>query len=112
MHVLDWSIVIAYLGWVVWTGARLSRRSGDSEAFFLAKRSLPWWAVGLSVIATQMSAITLIGTTGQAYAEGMRFIQFYFGLSLHGRRLISGLIYRYLSFFQCIFEIDEVISGL
>lgn len=82
MHVFDWTIVAAYLAWVVWTGARMSRRSGDSEAFFLAKRSLPWWAVGLSVIATQMSAITLIGTTGQAYADGMRFIQFYFGLPL------------------------------
>lgn len=43
---------------------------------------MPWWAVGLSVMATQMSAITLIGTTGQAYEDGMRFIQFYFGLPL------------------------------
>src|SRR5205823_3923349 len=42
----------------------------------------PWWAVGLSVMATQLSAITLVGTTGQAYADGMRFIQFYFGLPL------------------------------
>lgn len=82
MHAFDWAIVCAYLAYMIWTGARLSRRSGDTEAFFLAKRSLPWWAVGLSVIATQMSAITLIGTTGQAYAEGMRFIQFYFGLPL------------------------------
>jgi SSS family transporter len=52
------------------------------EGYFLANRSLPWWAVGLSVMATQLSAITLVGTTGQAYADGMRFIQFYFGLPL------------------------------
>lgn len=82
MHILDWVIVAAYLGYVIWTGVQMSRRSGDSEAFFLAGRNLPWWAVGLSVIATQMSAITLIGTTGQAYTDGMRFIQFYFGLPL------------------------------
>lgn len=82
MHILDWTIVAAYLGYVIWTGAKMSRRSGDSEAYFLAGRSLPWWAVGLSVMATQMSAITLIGTTGQAYTDGMRFIQFYFGLPL------------------------------
>jgi SSS family transporter len=52
------------------------------EGYFLANRTLPWWAVGLSVMATQMSAITLVGTTGQGYADGLRFVQFYFGLPL------------------------------
>lgn len=80
MSLLDWAIVAAYLGYVLWTGIEMSRQSATSEAYFLAGRSLPWWAVGLSVMATQMSAITLIGTTGQAYSDGMRFIQFYFGL--------------------------------
>ena len=79
MHVFDWLIVAAYLAYVIWQGARLGRRSTDPAGFFLAGRSLPWWAVGLSVMATQMSAITLIGTTGQAYSDGMRFIQFYLG---------------------------------
>ncbi len=82
MHPLDWTIVFSYLAYVIWHGLKLSRGSSDSESFFLAGRSLPWWAVGLSVMATQMSAITLIGTTGQAYEDGMRFIQFYFGLPL------------------------------
>jgi Na+/proline symporter len=82
VHFFDWAIVAVYLGYVIWTGVQMSGRSGDSEAFFLAGRSLPWWAVGLSIMATQMSAITLIGTTGQAYTDGMRFIQFYFGLPL------------------------------
>jgi solute:Na+ symporter, SSS family len=50
------------------------------EGYFLANRSLPWWAVGLSVMATQLSAITLVGATGQGYADGMRFVQFYLGL--------------------------------
>lgn len=82
MHPLDWLIVVSYLAYVIWHGLKLSRGSLDSESFFLAGRSLPWWAVGLSVMATQMSAITLIGTTGQAYEDGIRFIQFYFGLPL------------------------------
>jgi len=82
MHFFDWSIVFTYLAYVIWHGLKLSRGSTDTTEFFLAGRSLPWWAVGLSVMATQMSAITLIGTTGQAYEDGMRFIQFYFGLPL------------------------------
>ena len=59
-------------------------RSGtkEIEGYFLANRSLPWWAVGLSVMATQLSAVTMIGTTGQGATDGMRFVQFYFGLPL------------------------------
>ena len=82
MHLFDWSIVVVYLVYVIWHGIKLSKDTGGAEGYFLAGRNLPWWAVGLSVMATQMSAITLIGTTGQAYTDGMRFIQFYFGLPL------------------------------
>ncbi len=82
MSVLDWIIVAAYLAYVIYDGIRLNKASHEVRGYFLAHRSLPWWAVGLSVMATQMSAITLVGTTGQAYADGMRFIQFYFGLPL------------------------------
>lgn len=60
----------------------MTKHSGSAEGYFLANRSLPWWAVGLSVMATQLSAITLVGTTGQAYSDGMRFLQFYYGLPL------------------------------
>lgn len=80
MRLIDWAVVAAYLVYVVWDGVRLSKHSGKVEGYFLADRSLPWWAVGLSVMATQLSAITLVGTTGQAFADGMRFIQFYYGL--------------------------------
>lgn len=80
MHLIDWLIVIAYLAWVVLDGVRRSRTAKGISGYFLADRSLPWWAVGLSIMATQMSAITLVGTTGQAYDSGLRFIQFYFGL--------------------------------
>ena len=60
----------------------MTKKSKSAEGYFLASRSLPWWAVGLSVMATQMSAITLVGTTGQGYSDGMKFIQFYYGLPL------------------------------
>jgi len=82
MRFLDWAVVVAYLVYVIWDGIRMTKHSGSAEGYFLANRSLPWWAVGLSVMATQMSAITLVGTTGQAYSDGMRFVQFYYGLPI------------------------------
>jgi SSS family solute:Na+ symporter len=82
MHILDWLVVLAYLVWIVWDGLRRTKGTDKVEGYFLANRSLPWWAVGLSVMATQLSAITLVGATGQGYADGMRFVQFYFGLPL------------------------------
>ena len=82
MRLLDWVVVAAYLIWIVVDGLRRTRAAQEVEGYFLANRSLPWWAVGLSVMATQLSAITLVGTTGQAYADGMRFVQFYFGLPI------------------------------
>ncbi len=82
MHPLNWAIVIAYLTYVVWDGLRRSKDTTNIEGYFLANRSLPWWAVGLSVMATQLSAVTMIGTTGQGATDGMRFVQFYFGLPI------------------------------
>jgi SSS family transporter len=82
MHWLNWVVVVAYLAWVVGDGIRRSRGATNLEGYFLAGRSLPWWAVGLSVMATQLSAITLIGTTGQGATDGLRFVQFYFGLPI------------------------------
>src|SRR4051812_7705202 len=82
MHWIDWTVVAAYLVWVVHDGLKRTKGSDKVEGYFLANRSLPWWAVGLSVMATQLSAITLVGTTGQGYRDGLRFVQFYFGLPL------------------------------
>ncbi len=82
MHPVDWTIIVAYLAWVLYDGIKRAKGTGAIEGYFLASRSLPWWAVGLSVMATQMSAITLVGTTGQGYDDGLRFVQFYFGLPL------------------------------
>src|SRR5919204_5459611 len=82
MHAIDWLIVIVYLVYVVVDGVRRARGTKEIEGYFLAHRGLPWWAIGLSVMATQLSAVTMIGTTGQGATDGMRFIQFYFGLPL------------------------------
>ena len=82
MHPIDWAIVVGYLTYVIYDGLKRSKDTDAIEGYFLARRSLPWWAVGLSVMATQMSAITLVGTTGQGYSDGMRFVQFYFGLPI------------------------------
>ncbi len=82
MHFIDWLVVAVYLVWIVYDGLKRTRSANEIDGYLLAKRSLPWWAVGLSVMATQLSAITLVGTTGQGYADGMRFIQFYLGLPI------------------------------
>ena len=80
MHPLNWLIVGGYLAYVLVDGVRRTKGTNRIEGYFLADRSLPWWVVGLSVMATQLSAVTLIGTTGQGATDGMRFVQFYFGL--------------------------------
>ncbi|MCC7415719.1 MAG: sodium:solute symporter [Acidobacteria bacterium] len=82
MQWIDWAVLLLFLGWIVYDGLRRTKDSHELEGYFLAKRSIPWWAAGISVMATQLSAITMIGTTGQGYTDGMRFIQFYFGLPL------------------------------
>jgi solute:Na+ symporter, SSS family len=82
MHPIDWAILLSFTAWIVYDGLKRTKDSHEIEGYFLAKRSIPLWAAGISVMATQLSAITMIGTTGQAYTDGMRFIQFYFALPI------------------------------
>src|SRR5471030_2316081 len=82
MRAFDWLVAVAYVGWIVIDGLRRAKGTDKVDGYFLASRSLPWWAVGLSVMATQMSAVTIVATTGLAYSTGLRFIQNYFGLPL------------------------------
>ncbi len=82
MHWINWLIVVAYVVWVVVDGIRKSKDTDTVSGYFLANKSLSWWVVGLSVMATQLSAVTMIGTPGQGATDGMRFIQLYLGLPL------------------------------
>lgn len=82
MRPFDWIVVVVYVGWIIIDGLRRSKGTDKVDGYLLANRSLPWWAVGLSVMATQMSAVTIVGTTGLAYSTGLRFIQNYFPLPL------------------------------
>lgn len=80
MSWIDWSVLIAFLAYTVWDGTRRGKEASTIEGYLLANRSMPWWAAGLSVMATQASAITFIGTTGIAYVEDMRFVQTYLAI--------------------------------
>ena len=82
MTLIDWAVVLAYITWIVVDGLRRSKRTDEVDGYFLANRSLPWWVAGLSVMATQMSAVTIVSTTGLGYATGLRFVQLYFGLPI------------------------------
>ena len=77
---LDWAVLLSYLVGIVCFGLYAGRGNRKIDDFFLAGRGMRWWAVGLSVMATQISAVTFIGTTGQAYVDGMRFLVVYFAL--------------------------------
>lgn len=80
MSWIDWAILSLFLIYTIWDGTRSGKKATNIDGFFLANRSMPWWAMGLSVMATQASAITFIGTTGQAYMEDMRFVQVYLSM--------------------------------
>ncbi len=82
MSRLDWFLLIGVLIAVVLIGLWKGRGNRSSEGYLLSNRDMRWWTIGLSIMATQASAITFLSTPGQAYADGMRFIQFYLGLPL------------------------------
>ena len=82
MSTIDWTIMSLFLGFIVVYGVWKTRGKTDLEGYLLANRDTPWYAVAFSIMATQASAITFLSTPGLAYTEGMRFIQFYFGLPI------------------------------
>ena len=82
MHSIDWAILFSTLVLIVAYGTWKTRGSRNIDGYLLGNKSLPWWNVCLSIMATQASAITFLSTPGQAYEDGMRFLQFYFGLPL------------------------------
>ncbi len=82
MHWLDWLVLSATLFAIVVYGIVKSRGQRNMEGYFLGGKSLPWYQIMFSVITTQASAITFISAPGQAFTDGMRFVQFYFGMPL------------------------------
>ncbi len=82
MTQLDWLVLIATITLIVFYGVWKGRRNRDMREYLLANRSMPWYIVCLSIMGTQASAITFLSAPGQAYGDGMRFVQFYFGLPL------------------------------
>lgn len=82
MILIDWIVLFGTLLAIVIYGTWKSRGSKDIEGYLLGDKSMPWWTVGISIMATQASAITFLSTPGQAYEDGMRFLQFYLGLPL------------------------------
>jgi Na+/proline symporter len=82
MRTADWIVLVASLVSIVAYGLYRSRGSNTVDRYLLAGRTMPWYAMALSIMATQASAITFISTTGQSYIDGMRFVQFYFGLPI------------------------------
>ncbi len=82
MSPIDWAVLVLWLLFTIFYGLYKARGKATTESYLLAGKTMPWYAMGLSIMATQASAITFISTTGQSYVDGMRFVQFYFGLPL------------------------------
>ena len=82
MQQLDWIVLSVTLLFIVFYGVYKTKGSKNVEDYILGNKETPWWTVGLSVMATQASAITFLSTPGQAYHDGMGFVQFYFGLPI------------------------------
>jgi SSS family solute:Na+ symporter len=80
LHWLDWLVMLGTLGAIVLYGVYHTRNIKSVQSYLLGDRDLKWWTIGLSVMATQASAITFLSTPGQAFESGMGFAQFYFGL--------------------------------
>ena len=82
MTMIDWLVMIGTLAAIVAYGVYKTRRVDNVKSYLLGDRDLKWWTIGLSVMATQASAVTFLSTPGQAYNDGLGFAQFYFGLPL------------------------------
>ncbi|NCQ18853.1 MAG: sodium:solute symporter [Ignavibacteria bacterium CG_4_8_14_3_um_filter_37_9] len=82
MSLFDWVVLGSFLAFVVLYGMWKTRGKKNIQDFLLANKTTPWYTVTLSIMATQASAITFLSTPGQAYVDGMRFVQFYLGLPL------------------------------
>src|SRR6266481_9488691 len=91
IHALDLAIVIIYLGGITALGMKFRREQRDASDYFLGGRTAPWWALAFSIVATETSTLTIIGTPAISYGSNLTFIQLVFGYLL-GRLLIVFLL--------------------
>src|SRR5215218_9201027 len=82
MSLTDWLVIVFVLLGIILYGLYKSHTTKNLEGYFLSNRNLPWYIVLLSIMGTQASAVTFLSGPGQAFADGMRFVQYYFGLPL------------------------------
>ncbi|MBK9013556.1 MAG: sodium:solute symporter [Saprospiraceae bacterium] len=82
MHWIDWTVMLVVLGAIIVYGMWKTRTVSSVKSYLQGDSELGWWTIGLSVMSTQASAITFLSTPGQAYDDGMRFVQFYFGMPI------------------------------
>jgi solute:Na+ symporter, SSS family len=82
MNVIDWLVLFGTIAFIVLYGTWKTRKTKTMEGYLRGDNTLKWWMIGVSIMATQASAITFLSTPGQAIEDGMRFLQFYFGLPL------------------------------
>ncbi len=82
MNILDWTVLFVAIFFIVFYGAWKTKGAKNIEGYLKGDNTMKWWMIGISIMATQASAITFLSTPGQAIEDGMRFIQFYFGLPL------------------------------
>ena len=92
MHWIDWLVLVTTLGYIAIYGYLKTRNQSSLQEYIVGQNQQSWWKLGIAVMATQASAITFISTTGQGYADGLRFAQFYFGLPLATFVIVSTFI--------------------
>jgi len=91
LNALDVAVIVAYLGCVTAFGMRFRKKESTVRGYFLAERTIPWWAISLSIVAAETSTLTIISVPGIAYEKDFRFLQLVIGY-LIGRVIISVLL--------------------
>ena len=116
---LDLVIVLVYLAFIIWWGLK-NGKSSDSQSYFLAGRSMPWWVVGLSLFAASISSTTLIGQSGDAYHTGIAVFNYnltgivvmvFFAVSCY-LFILSRVYSRYRNFWRSVLTAVRAITSL
>jgi solute:Na+ symporter, SSS family len=97
----DWAVLIGLLGVMVWIGVRVGGKQETTQDFFLARRSIPWWAACLSFVATEVSAVTIIAVPATAYMENWQYAQFFIG-SFAARAVIAYFFIPAFYHYNCV----------